>query len=433
MSDLKLHRRTFVKAASSAALAATLPRPVFGANDRVGVAIVGLNGIGSMHYNQFAQMEDVNVVALCDVDSSVLDRVMAKAEKKPLLVGDFRKVLDMKDVDVVVVSAPDHWHALIATRACEAGKDVYVEKPLGHNIREGRAVVDAARKHGRIVQVGLQQRSGPHWIHAVERIKNGEIGKITSVHVWNAWSPEEMRGDLGSPADGEAPEGVDYDMWLGPAPKRPFNKVRFHGSWYFFWDYSGGMMSAWGVHLFDVVMWAMGPEIDSVAAYGGKLAHPDIRETPDTAHAVFQCPAYSMCYSMRHGNGWRPHGDMDHGIEFFGSEGTLQINRWGYHLFRDADRDTREPYDSERADESHGGGLTDYWRHKRNLLDCIRSRNKPNADVEMGHIGSIPGHLANVAYRVGRSIRWDGENESIPEDPEAAPFLTREYREPWVL
>ena len=433
MSTSRIDRRSFVKTVSAAAAAAALPTRVFGANDKINVAVIGLKGIGRLHLNQYLKMDDVNVVALCDVDQSVLDAAAAVAESKPKTVKDFREVLDMKDVDAVSISAPDHWHAIMATQACEAGKDIYVEKPLGHNIREGRLVVDAARKHQRVVQVGLQQRSGPHWIHAVEKIENGEIGQVTSVHAWNAWGPTEMRGDLGNPADCDPPEGVDYDLWLGPAPKRPFNPKRFHESWYFFWDYSGGMVSAWGVHLFDIVMWAMGHDISSVAAHGGIFVHPDIRDTPDTAHAVFQCPDYSLCYSLRHGSGWRHHGDMDHGIEFFGSKATLQINRWGYHIYREEDRDTREPFLSEKYDDTKDGSTTSYWLHKRNFLECIRTRERPNADVEIGHIGSIPGHLANISYRVARSIAWDGKGETISDDNEAAKLLTREYRDPWVL
>lgn len=397
-----------------------------GANDRIVVASIGVGGQGMAHLHSLLQMKDVEVAAVCDVDQSRLDRAAQAANTKNAF-KDFRKVLDMKEVDAVFVVTPDHWHVIPSIRACEAGKDVFVEKPLGHNIREGRALVEAARRYNRIIQVGTQQRSTPHWMHAVERIRAGEIGKVNLVHVWNVWTTKEMFGNIGrAPDEDNPPPGVDYDMWLGPAPARKFNRLRFHGSWYFFWDYAGGMVSDWGVHLFDVVLWAMGPEIRSVAAIGGRHVHDDARETPDTAAVVFECPGYTMYYTMRHGNGWQPHGQMDHGIEFFGQDRTLQINRAGFQIYSDAHRDTRKPVYEEK-------GQTGLVEHERNFLECCRSRKRPNADAETGHLGAVVGHLANISYRVGRRIRWDSKNETIPDDPEASALLGREYRAPWHL
>jgi len=335
-------RRRFIARTSAGAVAASLgvtAAPAFGArafgarvfaapafgtrgaSEKIRLGFIGTGGRGQHHIGQFAEdfSKDVEIVAVCDVDQGHLEEAARLAGGKVRKTGDFRAVLDAKDIDAVVIAPPDHWHAIPAIEACKAGKDVYVEKPLGQNVREGRLVADAAKKHSRIVAIGTQQRSGPHWIEAVRRIQAGEIGKVTFVHAWNAWDTTEMGGNIGNPPDGDPPPGVDYDTWLGPAPKRRFNPARFHFGFYFFWDYSGGMVSAWGVHLFDIVSWAMGQEIQAVSASGGKFVHQDIRETPDTAEASFECPGYTFVYTMRHGNGFKYYGELDHGIDFFGS------------------------------------------------------------------------------------------------------------------
>ena len=410
-----------------AALAALFPARVFGANERVNVAFVGVGSMGTGHVGACSQMSNVNIVAVCDVDESHQRRGAEIAAGSPARYMDFRKVLDRPDVDAIVVATPEHWHAHVCLRAFEAGKDVYVEKPLGHNIREGRIVADAADRHGRICQVGLQQRSGPHWQHAVERVRAGELGKVSSVHAWNSWNAREMRAGFGRPPEGPVPPGVDYDLWLGPAPLRPFNPARFHLTWCYFWDYSGGMVSGWGVHLFDIVQWAMGHEIRSAAAAGGKYVLDDSRETPDTLDSIFDCGDYTLSYSLRHANGWRPHDDLDHGIEFFGDEATLQINRGGFQIFREEDRGTRKALYREDAEGN------DYEGHLRDFFDAVRTRRQPRCDALIGHRSTIYGHLANIAYRTGRTIAWDGANETIPGDAAAAKLLTREYRVPWVL
>jgi predicted dehydrogenase len=232
-----------------------------------------------------------------------------------------------------------------------------------------------------------------------------------------------MGGNIGNPPDGDPPPGVDYDMWLGPAPKRRFNPARFHFGFYFFWDYSGGMISAWGVHLFDVVAWALGHEILSVNTTGGKLVHDDLRETPDTADVAFECPGYTLAYTMRHGNGFPYYGELDHGIDFHGTTGTLRINRLHFTVFREG-----EDKPALRVEQS---GME--VPHKQNWIDCLRTRAKPNSDAEDGHRSSIYGHLANISHRVGRKVRWDSRAETIASDPEASALLRREYRAPWVL
>jgi predicted dehydrogenase len=432
-------RRGFVRTAAAGAAGAALARSVspalgtLGANDRISIASIGVGGQGTAHLKEMLKMSDIRVAAVCDVDRSHLEAAARLVGGDVRTTGDFRKVLDMKDVDAVLVATPGHWHGICAIWACKAGKDVYVEKPVCHDIKEGRALVEAAKANGRVVQVGTQQRTTPHWINAVHRIKAGEIGPVNLVHVWNAWNTYEMYSRIGHAEDAdEAPAGVDYDFWLGPTPRRRFNPLRFHGTHYFFWEYGGGMMSEWAIHLFDVVTWALGPQVNSVATIGGKHVFQDDRETPDTAVASFDCRddqgrSYTMTYSLRHGNGWRPHGDMDHGIEFFGADKTLQINRNGFAIYKDADRATRKPIYAET-------GTTPMDLHKRNFFECMRSRKQPATHVEAGHLGSIPGHLANISYRVGRRLQWDGRSETVVNDPEANRLLGREtYREPWHL
>lgn len=430
----ELSRRKFIALASGGALATAGPQaaPALGnadASDKVRLGFIGLGGRGGGHLLEFKDRfsRETEIVALCDVDSRRLYEASRAVDGAPAKETDFRKVLDRKDVDAVIIAPPDHWHAIAAVRACEAGKDVYVEKPLGHDIREGRLVADAARKHGRIVATGLQQRSGPHFIEAVKRIQAGEIGKVTFVNAWNAWRPAEMGGGgpggQATPPDSDPPEGVDYDAWLGPASKAPFNPWRFHFYWYFSWNFSGGMVSDWGVHLFDVVSWALGPDINAVSAEGGKLYFKDLRETPDTASVAFDCPGFTLSYTMRHANGLSLYGDMDHGLDFCGDRGTLRINRKGFELVPENDR-AHPVVVREQGMDLH---------HKKDFLECLRSRRKPRCDAEDGHRSSTFGHLANISLRVGRRIRWDPRAETILDDPQASALLRREYRTPWVL
>ncbi|MDH7503409.1 MAG: Gfo/Idh/MocA family oxidoreductase [Verrucomicrobiota bacterium] len=423
----RLTRREFVAASSKtlalgAALASGPALNVLGANDKIRLGFIGVGGRGFDHFKQLQAMSDVELIAAADASQPKLDRAKAAASQIRTY-KDYRALIESKDIDAVVIATPDHWHAIQTIHACQAGKDVYVEKPLGHNIREGRAMVRAARKYDRVVQLGTQQRSGPTWIEAVERIKSGEFGKISLVRTWNCWGLESIHADMGNPPDTDPPPGVDYDLWLGPAPSRRFNPRHFDFYFYYHWAYSGGMLSAWGVHLFDVVTWAMGPTINAVTTVGGKFVFNDARETPDTAAVTFECPGYVWTYELRHGNGKDPWGEMDHGIEFYGTKASLRINRRGYTVFLEDAR-------SEPLKVQDRGQDT---QHKRNWLECIRSRKRPNADVELGHLGSIPGHLGNIAYRVGRRIVWDGRNETIPNDPDAVALLGRTYRAPYLL
>ncbi len=431
MAAHDMSRRTFVRSTVGAATALAAARPgrgSLGANDRIRVGVIGTGGRGNAHIISLRERKDVELVAICDVDDAQLDRASKNADEgghQPRRCKDFRQIIDNKDIDAVFITTTCHWHAIPAIAAMKAGKDVYLEKPSGHTVRECRLIADTARETKRVIQIGTQQRSSPHWIHAVERIKAGELGQVTAAHVWNTWGIKSMGGTLGNPPDSDPPPGVDYDMWLGPAPKRPFNPARFHFNFYFFWDYSTGMTVAWGVHLFDVVMWALGGDVRSVAASGGIYVLKDARDTPDTLQAVVDCGDYVMDYTLCHTLGWPRFGDMDHGIEFVGTRGVLQINRKGFDMFRESGRQTGKPYYSEKVDGD------DTVRHHANFFDCMRSRKACNADAQAGFDGALPGLLATISCRVGRGVRWDAQAGTITGDPEAAKLLTKEYREPW--
>jgi predicted dehydrogenase len=283
-------------AASTAASAAR----TLGANDHIRVGLIGCGGMGRTDLRDMLRVKNVQCVALCDVDKTQMEQARAEitdpAEQKiDLFTQDFRQVIDRNDIDAVIVATPDHWHAVPTIMACQAGKDVYVEKPLSLTIPEGRVMLDVARKHDRVVQMGTHQRSAQHYADAVEYVKSGKLGKIRVVRTW---AYLDWKGRLPKLPDRDAPAGVDYDMWLGPAPKRPFNENRFHFSFRWYWDYSGGLMTDWGAHMIDIANWAMGIKAPSSAvSVGGKFGYPDdAMETPDTQQVLWQFPAFSMIW-----------------------------------------------------------------------------------------------------------------------------------------
>jgi predicted dehydrogenase len=384
---------------------------------------------------------------MCDVDQSRLTQAPkelpaeAQAEKIDLL-SDFRRLIDRADIDVVVVATPDHWHAIPALQAMRAGKDVYLEKPVAHTIEEGQMLVKTARGHNRVLQVGLQQRSQEAFLEAEKVLRSGQIGSISAVHCFNVWNqtdpaltsysiseirtPTGREIGLGNPPDSAAPPGVDYDMWLGPAPKRPFNPARFHWNYIYFWDYSGGMQLIWMVHLFDSVRQMMdlkGPK--SVHTSAGTFVMRDIRETPDTVITTLDYPNLTVICSILHTSGFTfGGGRYDHGIQFIGSKATLMVDRFGYQVLPEA----KKP-ELIRTDTPNTGTL----KHVENFLTCVRTRKKPACDIEEGHISTTALHLANISYRTGRKVFWDSEKEQIIGDPEAASFARKEYRDPWSL
>ncbi len=434
----KLGRREFMGAsaaglATAAAIRSAKARTV-APSDRLGAGFIGLGRQGTFNMRKFLEYPDFRAVAVCDVYEPHLQR--AKEETGAEAYRDFRQVLDRKDIDVVMIASPDHWHAAMTIMACDAGKDVYVEKPICVAVAEGRAMVEAARRNQRVVQVGTQQRSGLHFQEAVQLIRRGDLGKITAVRCWNF--NNSTPDGIGNIPDSDPPADLDWDMWLGPAPKVPFNANKFGvfpdrwSSFRWFWDYAGGMMTDWGVHHLDIIQWAMNVEAPvAVSASGGKLGLHDDRETPDTLTATFEYPGFLCTYEYRECNSSRIN-EHGYGIEFYGSEGTLFLDRSGFRVtpqtFRRDDKDVARMYAMQYPDTND-----DNHDHVGNLLECIRSRKRPISDIEIGHRSSSTCFLGNISVRTGHKVRWDAADESIPDDAEAASYLKREYRAPWKL
>lgn len=398
-----------------------------GANDRVRVGLIGSGGMGRGDLDTFFLNAEVDCPVVCDVDDKMLAETVSLVEKKrgqkPETVKDFRRLIDRKDLDVVIVATPDHWHALPTVMACQAGKDVYCEKPLATTIAEGRAMLTATQKHNRIVQMGTQWRSGKHWAEAVEFVRSGKLGKVGTVR---GWAYHDWLGDVGNPPDGQAPAGVDYDMWLGPAPKRAFNPNRFHFNFRWFWDYAGGLMTDWGVHLINIMLWAMGPEAPkSVMSSGGKFVLDDNSETPDTQIAVYEFPNYTLIWEHKVGVGLGLN-SRPWGISFTGREGTLILTDSGFEVISEPKRKSLES-------KKYAGSGDARPAHVRNFLDCVRSRQEPVENLKLGHHVSSVAHLGNVALRCGRKIQWDAAKEQVIGDPEANRLVSVAYRSPWQL
>ena len=441
METPKISRRDFNKSAALGAVSLALSagpavHNVLGANDRIGIGLIGSGGMGRADLRDFLRTEQVDAIAIADPYQPNLDEGLGMTLGKAKGYKDFRQVLDHKDIDAVIVATPDHWHAIPMIAACEAGKDVYQEKPLSHTLHEGRRMVQAAEKHNRVVQVGTQQRSGEHFQKAVELVRGGKIGKVCYADTW-IYGNEYPEG-LGNPPNTDPPEWLDWDLWLGPAPKVPFNRNRCIGTFRWFWDYSGGTLTDWGVHLIDIVHWAMGVDAPrTVVAAGGKYLIEDNRETPDTLQVVFEYPpspvsgkAFVVRFENRVVNAHGPDGH-GYGIEFYGTDGTLFIDRSGYTLWPEPLR-----VGPERVSTSNvvkGEGSAQHYPHVLNFLDCVRSRQKPNSDVETTHRSTSAPLIANVAYKLGRKLTWDRDQEQFPGDAAANRLLTKEYRKPWVV
>jgi predicted dehydrogenase len=459
---------TLAAAAAMSAVSARTARAAGGANERLRVALVGCGSRGRADAHAILKVggADVELVALCDVDKRQ-SAATAKAygeqfDSRPEMCQDFRRVIDRKDIDIVVIGTPDHWHAAVMMLACASGKDVYVEKPISHNIREGRAMVATARKYKRIVQVGMQQRSDPHFREATEYLRKGSpLGVISRTATFN-FNNETPNG-IGNPPDTDPPADVNYDMWLGAAPRRPFNPNRFHWSWRFFYDYGGGMICDWNVHIQDIVHWGMRVDAPlSIAAFGPTLAHgplqqkgegykrvlKDNRETPDMMDVVYEYQTpdghlFTQVYTM--GKVYH-RGDLreSYGTEFYGSNGSLFINRGGWRVTPEATkvdlddpehRTRRVTKTPPRTPAIKKPGDDTLEPHVKNFLDCVRSRKAEDlhCDIEIGHRTASACHLGNVALRVGRKLWWDGDREIAltqdgKPDEQANKLLTREYR-----
>ena len=430
-------RRVFLKntAITTAAigLVPTLSSALAGCapSDRIKVGLIGCNGMGFSDLTAFLDHPQVECHALCDIDESVLTRRAADVEKirgkKPAnLYKDWRKIIDNKDIDIVIVGTPDHWHCLQMVSACEAGKDVYCEKPIGRTIEECNLMVKAAAKYKRIVQVGQWQRSDPHWQDAVNFINSGKLGKIRLVRVFSyqGWCPS-----IPVLADEPVPAGVDYDMWLGPATKRPFNRNRFHFTFRWFWDYAGGLMTDWGVHLLDYALFGMNVTAPkSIMAMGGKYGYPDDAcETPDSLQTIYEFEGFNVLWDHAIGIDDGAYG-RNHGLGFVGENGTLVVDRGGWEVIPEK-VNNKIRMEAVPLKKGTGEGMKN---HVTNHLECMKSRNpNTNASIEIGaHIAKFSA-LGNIAYRTGKKLVWDGTR--FTNDAEANKYLVPSYRDPWKL
>jgi len=443
----KLGRRRFLantaKGAAFAGFATFLPISTIKAtsktvapSDRINLGIIGPRNIGRA--NMFAHLEwpEANIAGMCDMDKGILDERMAELKAhngmQPKAYTDFRDMLDNKDIDAVIIGTPDHWHALMTIYACQAGKDVYVEKPLANTIEGCKAMVEAVRKYDRVCQVGQQQRAGSHWQSAIDYVHAGHLGKISKTYAWK-WRMNTAA--LPPLPNSTPPSNADYDMWLGPAPERPFNKNRFHYSFRWFWDYAGGLMTDWGVHLIDMVLYGMkarGPK--AVMSSGGKFIHPnDAMETPDTQTAVYEFDDFLLTWEHTMNIADPPFG-KEHGIAFWGENGTLVANRGGWEVLpKDvkADDGGREfVMDKLPFQPREGNPRVDF---SKNFLDCIKSRKDPLCPIEEGANVAIVAHLGNISHRLGKKVYWDKESQTFIDDKEATQLGQANYRKKWAM
>lgn len=442
---MKTNRRTFIKktGASLAGVGALtiLPSRVWGAavapSDQVTVALIGCRSMGFGLLRHFLSNDDVRCTALCDVDENLMrekaDTVQKDFDQKPALFTDFREVLEQKDIDAVIIGTPDHWHCLMMVYALQAGKDVYVEKPLGNSIEECNIMVQAANRYDKqVVQVGQQQRSGFIFLKAMDFLKNGKIGNLRKINIWANFS--YGLGPVAVP-NSPVPSGVHYDTWLGPAPERPFNENRFHGSWRHFWDYGSGMASDWGVHLIDIALWANndleGP--DKSLVYADNTFKPEkkrARETFDSMNITFPKKDFVINFDVTAGPQRGPW-DMLYGIAFVGDDATMVASRDKLVVYPEWDNDKEEfktdDYKFTEGEESHS-------EHVRDFLNCIKSRNTPVCTPEMGRASAVHMHIANIAGRVGEPVLlWDDANNRFTNSEAANELIKPVYRKPWKL
>jgi predicted dehydrogenase len=406
-----IDRRTFLGAAGAAALASNFARSA-PASERLRLGVVGVRGRGADLAREFAKRADTEVVALCDIDDASFTKIGPEVEriagKAARTEKDFRKLLDDKNIDVIVNATPDHWHALVAVMACQAGKDVYTEKPASHNVVEGRRMVEAARKYKRVVQMGIQRRSMPHVMEAVKYVQSGGIGTVGMARAWIL----QKRPAIGPGKPAEVPAGVDYAMWQGPALDRPFMSNRFHYNWHWFWNWGTGELGNNGVHGVDVARWGLGVDAPLTVTSGGGRYVFDDREVPDTQVVTWEFPKACIVWEHRLYDK-HPLEGLGFGIAFYGNEGVLTVDEKGWKV-----------QDGKEAGGKATGGL---GNHLTNFVECVKTRNNPNADIEIGHLTTRLCHLGNIAQRVGRKLTFDAATESFPGDTEANSLLSREY------
>jgi predicted dehydrogenase len=422
-------RRSFFLSALTAAQAAR----VMGANDRVQVAIVGLGGRGRAHMNLYSSVQDCQVAGLCDVDQAALERGIALIEKlgggKPRGFRDMKEVFADKSIDAVSMPLPNHWHALATIWACQAGKDVYIEKPASHNVFEGIKMVEAARKYNRMVQIGSQGRSAAHKIKAMQLLHDGAIGKVYMAK----GLCYKRRKSIGHKPDEKTPLGLDWDKFLGPAPLRPYNELRFRYNWHWFWDTGNGDIGNQGIHEMDIARWGLGRALPTaVVSTGGKFGVPpeDDQETPNTQTATFDYGDAQLVFEVR-GNltggegGLVPEGGNTVGNLFYGTDGWMALDGRGFQIYKGEKSEKTMDEKATREGDTH----------VRNFIAACKSRKHADlaADVEVGATSAVLVHIANASYRLGRRLKFDPKTLKVPNDAEANALLTRKYRTGYVV
>jgi predicted dehydrogenase len=427
------NRRSFV-AKTGLGLAAgylNLNPAAKGANERVTLGLIGGHNQG--RNVALRAIENGAVIkTFCDLDEDVIRKVSPQFEKAqhraPAPAKDFRTLLDDKELDGVIIAVPDHWHTHIGLLACQAGKDIYIEKPLSQTIREGQMLRDAARKYNRIAQVGTQRRSGEHFREAVEYATSGKLGKICLVRAWTY----QLRESIGNPPDGMPPSTADYDLWLGPAPARPFNPNRFHYKWRFFWDYGNSELGNMGVHVLDVAMRGV-QNLRGVKnclprrIYSGDGIYwlRDAKEIPDTQLVTFDYGDFLLTWELRSFAQHPGEQEMTAGTSFHGSEGSLIVGVEGWKVTSSKGKlIASNPSDSEE---------TLLKAHLKNFVECVKSRKTPNGDIELGRLSTTMCHLGNISHHLKRAVEFDPETETFGADAAANQRLTKEYRAKYPL
>jgi predicted dehydrogenase len=432
-----MKRRHFIQNTSAyLAGAALLPKTLSATkrvapSDKIRIGAIGIHGMGWTDLTNLLKHPEAECVALCDVDKNVLDNRVAELKKQNISVttyGDYRKLLDNKDIDAVLIATPDHWHCRIMVDACMAGKDVYCEKPVGNSIVECAAMVDAQKKYNRVVQVGQWQRSEKHYADAMDFVHSGKLGNVRLV---KAWAYQGWMESVPVKPDSAPPPGVDYDMWLGPAQKRPFNPNRFHFNFRWYWDYAGGLMTDWGVHMIDYAL--IGSKADvpkSIMASGGKFAYPDDAEqTPDTLTTVYDFGNFNMLWEHATGINDGPY-SRDHGVAFIGNNGTLVVDRGGWEVIPEV-KDNKNQMDAVPRQPVVDDGIL---KHTGNFLEVVKSRKMEDLKCpvqDAAHVATVC-DMGNIAFRSGKKIYWDNEKKNFT-DKDANQFLAAKYHNGYEL
>ncbi len=437
-----MKRRNFLKAGTTFyALSGLMPFTQLyaknnSANETVNVGVIGCNGMGNNNVKSMLLNSNVRCIALCDIDDSVLAKRKLEISNdygnSPVTYKDYRKLLDNHDVDAVIIATPDHWHCLQALDSLSAGKHVYLEKPISNSITEAKWMLEAANYHKKVVQVGQWQRSGQHWIDAINYVHSGILGPIRTV---KTWAYMDWLKSIPVRQDTSVPIGVDYNRWLGPAPKRAFNENRFHFTFRWFWDYAGGLMTDWGVHLLDIALWGMKAETPNrIISSGGKFAYPNsAMETPDTQQAIFEFDNFNMTWEHANGIGLGPF-QRSHGVAFIGNNGTLVVDREKWEVLPETYElngslnSKVQPIKQKFAKEGESG----LNQHTSNFINAIRIDEKLSCDINMGSLAAINAHMGNVAFKTRESLSWDEKLWSFGSNKQANKLMVPEYRMPWV-